>query len=847
MRAPADSKQFNAGRRDQRIIERPRLTRLLDGSDARAILLLAPAGYGKTTLARQWAKTLSGMVWITATPAHRDVATFAEDVASGIDAIGGDALQFITEYLQARSNPQRAARDIGIKLATRIDSARTQWIVIDDYQELSGSAEVEELIAVIEDRTSARFLVASRLRPHWATSRRVVYGDVCEFGRDELAMTPAECARILPPRPEHARAAADARGWPAVLGLIAALALPSPPEGAMPQALHQYLAEELFQSATERMRGHLLTLALAPDLSPETVYALFGVESGTILEQAHELGFLSGEGQSDLHPLLREFLLAKLSEERGAEERVRLAVVSNVERGHWDRALELVLRFTLLDLVDPILDASFKPLVRSGRLGSLSEFAAKVASAPMHPPASIDVVEAEVALRDGQLSAAIEIATRARERLSQDHVLRSRVNAIIGHGSFLLAAFPASETSFEDALAAARDDRDEAEALHGLALAKVFGERAGAREAVEALAVRRHASPTDLARYATAELSRRRFSEGLGDPLYLEEPKRMLARVQDPRARSALTHAAASALAQRADYADARTWLELLQSDVRDFALEFALPYFHWTEAQVHLGLRRFGDAERSIQAVEDCATRWQDRRHELNARVLRARLLLQLGKTDHAVEAVRADANVALIPHWRGEYFATRALALACCEQGTDALAVAKQAEHETSLVEVRVLIAATRAVVSYQKSSQPPVELCDLAARLGVWDPVVCAVRSCPGLAGALASDPRSRGHLEALYTKSNDLALARRAGFRTRATRPAADLLSPREFEVLGLITRGLRNREIAKALYISESTTKVHVRHVLEKLGVRTRAEAASQHSRVGATDLRPAEE
>jgi LuxR family maltose regulon positive regulatory protein len=135
MRAPAGSKQFNGGRRDQRIIERPRLTRLLDGSDARAILLLAPAGYGKTTLARQWAKTLSGVVWITATPAHRDVATFAEDVASGIDAIGGDALQFMTEYVQARSNPQRAARDIGIKLAAMTDSARTQWVVIDDYQE----------------------------------------------------------------------------------------------------------------------------------------------------------------------------------------------------------------------------------------------------------------------------------------------------------------------------------------------------------------------------------------------------------------------------------------------------------------------------------------------------------------------------------------------------------------------------------------------------------------------------------------------------------------------------------------------------------------------------------------
>ena len=36
------------------IIERPRLTRLLDETSARVIMLVAPAGYGKTTLARQW-------------------------------------------------------------------------------------------------------------------------------------------------------------------------------------------------------------------------------------------------------------------------------------------------------------------------------------------------------------------------------------------------------------------------------------------------------------------------------------------------------------------------------------------------------------------------------------------------------------------------------------------------------------------------------------------------------------------------------------------------------------------------------------------------------------------------
>jgi DNA-binding CsgD family transcriptional regulator len=52
-----------------------------------------------------------------------------------------------------------------------------------------------------------------------------------------------------------------------------------------------------------------------------------------------------------------------------------------------------------------------------------------------------------------------------------------------------------------------------------------------------------------------------------------------------------------------------------------------------------------------------------------------------------------------------------------------------------------------------------------------------------------------------------------------------------LSPREREVHDLLAQGRSNREIAKTLFISESTTKVHVRHIYEKLGVHTRAEAA----------------
>jgi len=59
-----------------------------------------------------------------------------------------------------------------------------------------------------------------------------------------------------------------------------------------------------------------------------------------------------------------------------------------------------------------------------------------------------------------------------------------------------------------------------------------------------------------------------------------------------------------------------------------------------------------------------------------------------------------------------------------------------------------------------------------------------------------------------------------------------------LSERELEILGLIARGASNKEIASQLFIAEGTVKNHVTHILGKLGVRDRTQAALKARELG---------
>jgi LuxR family transcriptional regulator, maltose regulon positive regulatory protein len=822
------------------IIKRPRLTKLLDEARSRLLLLVAPAGYGKTTLAREWTAQRDRTGWYAGGPAMADVAALCVGVVEVLAAMSAPAREEVVErvrILAARGHDPRGLAKAVAGAAPGPDAL----LVIDDYQYIAESDDAEAFIDELVGLTEFRLLLTSRERPGWLAARRVVYGEATVIEMDELAFTDDEAREVLgEAKAGRDQILAEAQGWPAVIGLVAARRTTG---GAMsevqPSEIFDFVAEDLFRSASTDLRKGLFMLALSGDAGPDLVRELLGDRCGEILTEATDRGFLTSDPRPTLHPLLRAFLISQMRELGAHEidEIVGLVVGRLSEEKRWDGCLFALEHFPRADAISTTLSLGLRDLLDFGRVATVSRWVLLATSQAITDPLLL-LAESEVALRLGDNSQAQVLGECAGGLLDGD--LAARAHLVAARGAHLRGDTDGVQRNCERVAATDAQLRTRADALW------VAFSSARERSTVEATAVLDQLK--GLGHPDIAHALRLLGAEGVlladaGDVRrgleQLQLARSLFARVHDPFARSNLLQFIAFANLLLARYEDSIAATDLQLAEGRESGLEFVIEHGLLRRAGALIGLRRFAAAQRTVDELERRPS--SPSSHAKDNVVLQlARLRIGLGDLAGAASLLQHEP-IEERPTYLSELLAHRALVAAAMGNITGAEeSIGCRAEH-FGYAESGAMSELAETVIALQRGSEPADQAATLSrlVAFGQLDAIVTACRSYPQLATVATQDKDLARAVGETLAASNDTDIAKHAALPITRRRRPRQRLSPREQEVYELLVQGRANHEIAKTLFISQSTAKLHVRHIYEKLGVHSRAEAA----RIAALDER----
>ncbi|MEU9740590.1 LuxR C-terminal-related transcriptional regulator [Micromonospora chersina] len=361
------------------VLVRPRLLDRLDRGVAGPVtLVLAPAGWGKTTLLAGWARAVRGEpppAWVTVEAGdtgERLWAYLAAALRAAADGVPGEGPQ--------PPVPDGPPRPDQLELLAAALAARERpvLLVLDDLHRVTDPAALaglEFLLRHTEGRL--RVVAGARTDPPLALHRWRLAGELTEIGPAELALTPDEVADLLVahgvPLPAAAvpRLAERTGGWPAGLR-FAALALRAQADparavdrftGDQPDVAG-YLRDEVLAPLDPAARDVLRRSAVAAAVCADLADAVTGrPDAGQVLaDLAREGGFVQRDGSSPpwyrCQPLLADLLRDELdrlpADELGelhrraagwyaGHDRPAEALRHALAGGEWDTATELLI------------------------------------------------------------------------------------------------------------------------------------------------------------------------------------------------------------------------------------------------------------------------------------------------------------------------------------------------------------------------------------------------------------------------------------------------------------------------------------------------------------------------
>lgn len=170
----------------------------------------------------------------------------------------------------------------------------------------------------------------------------------------------------------------------------------------------------------------------------------------------------------------------------------------------------------------------------------------------------------------------------------------------------------------------------------------------------------------------------------------------------------------------------------------------------------------------------------------------------------------------------------------------GAEAVALTHRLHPDVVLMDLLMPVMDGISAIAVIRRELPATEVVALTSVLDD-GAVVDAIRA--GAIGYLLKDTDShelRRTIKAAAAGQIQLSpqVAARLVHEIRTPETSAEPLTERETDVLRLLAQGQSNKEIGRALHITEQTVKTHVSHVLNKLGVPSRTQAALYAIRIG---------
>ncbi len=321
------------------LLARPRLTRRLNEGlrrGCRLFLVVAPAGYGKTTLLREWLlghPSAGPCFWYTLDEADNDPA----HLQAGLRAA-------LSEFLSPELDPQGPlgyALELLFHQVSR--SSRQDWLLLLDDYHLITTPAVHRALDTLLGRPACpvRLVLATRGQPPLAAiARQRVEGRLLELDETDLRLTPEEIQEFLAGsglplgKKELRQIAERTEGWPVAVALLRQAARRQVAPDLVDllrrigeeRPLFDYLAGQVLDRQPAELQAFLRRTALLPYLSAELGNAFLGrTDAGAVLdglERSHLFIAPLGERPGRCyryHTLFQDLLRRSLEQVEGGE------------------------------------------------------------------------------------------------------------------------------------------------------------------------------------------------------------------------------------------------------------------------------------------------------------------------------------------------------------------------------------------------------------------------------------------------------------------------------------------------------------------------------------------------